>query len=182
MDKRSWPAGWRMAAEGHAELTLQPWAGVAYLDEADAVRLCHLPWYAHRKGGSVYVRAHINAGGKDRIVLMHRLIMEASAHQLVDHANRNGLDNRRLNLRFATRSQNAANARGSGMYSQYRGVTFDKRRQKWVTFIKSGKKQITVGSFACEEVAAAAYDIYARAIYGEFASSNLGVWMGTIEG
>ena len=49
--------------------------------------------------------------GKWRILPMHRAIIGAVKGEKVDHRDGNGLNNRRRNLRIATSSQNAANAR-----------------------------------------------------------------------
>lgn len=67
----------------------------------------------------------------------------------IDHANRIKDDNRFVNLREATKSQNQIN---SGMYrnnkSGYRGVCFNKASNKWAAEIKRNKKMHRVGLFA----------------------------------
>jgi hypothetical protein len=63
---------------------------------------------------------------------MHRQIMGFPRAE-VDHRNRNRVDNRRQNLRVATRQQNGENCSAHGdARSAYRGVSWDKRRRKWV--------------------------------------------------
>ena len=49
--------------------------------------------------------------GKRQSIRMHREIIGASEGVEVDHRDGNKLDNRRKNLRVATKSQNQANAR-----------------------------------------------------------------------
>ena len=56
--------------------------------------------------------------------LLHRILMDAKKEQLVDHKNCNRLDNRKENLRFATKSQNGQNRK-------VKGITYDKSRKKW---------------------------------------------------
>jgi len=106
---------------------------------------------------------------------MHREIMQAPAGLLVDHRNRNTLDNRRENLRLATRSQNSCNSRidKSKATSQFRGVQYWKRRGRWVAKIKHKGKETWLGSFDNEIDAARAYDDAAKKYHGEFARLNL---------
>ncbi|MGA2915115.1 MAG: HNH endonuclease [Sedimentisphaerales bacterium] len=49
--------------------------------------------------------------GRRKFVKMHREIMNAPKGVIVDHKNGNGLDNRKVNLRFATIFQNNCNRR-----------------------------------------------------------------------
>ena len=90
---------------------------------------------------------------------------------IVDHINQDPLDNRRQNLRLATRSQNAANL---GPYanntSGYKGVDFN--RGKWRARITQDGVRYFLGTFDTAEDAARAYDQKALELFGEFASLN----------
>jgi hypothetical protein len=92
----------------------------------------------------------------------------------VDHVNHNGLDNRRQNLRAATRLQNSANKRKrkDGLTSHYRGVNWDKSKDTFVAQICANGKKVKLGSFASEEAAAIMYNIFAKRYVGEFANLN----------
>jgi hypothetical protein len=57
--------------------------------------------------GNGYLRGGDPRTGKN--VYLHRLIAGAKPGQIVDHINRDTYDNRRCNLRFVTRSENALN-------------------------------------------------------------------------
>jgi hypothetical protein len=107
---------------------------------------------------------------------MHRLVVGAGAEMTVDHVNGDGLDNRRLNLRLATRSQNSANAgpnrRQAGKSSRYKGVSWNKSRSRWVAFINHHGKGHHVGQSLDEDEAARMYDVAAEAVWGEFARLN----------
>lgn len=84
----------------------------------------------------------------------------------IDHINRNRSDNRIVNLREATRSQNLANSKAkSGM----KGASFDRRRGKWRARITVAYKEIWLGSFDTETQANAAYAEAAQKYFGEFA-------------
>jgi hypothetical protein len=92
---------------------------------------------------------------------------------LVDHANGNGLDNRRSNLRLATGTQNNANRRlASNSTSGFKGVNLYKRTGRWRAHIAIHRQQKHLGYFRTAEEAARAYDIAALALFGEFALIN----------
>ena len=108
-----------------------------------------------------------------KTVLMHREIMKLNSSQFVDHKNRNGLDNRRENLRMATRQQNQCNQkiRNDNM-SGFKGVSWYKSRNKWLSEIHSNNKKIFIGYFDKLKDAATAYNKKAILLHGEFASLN----------
>ena len=108
---------------------------------------------------------------------MHRMITNAPKGMDVDHINRNGLDNRKCNLRICTRSQNKGNIEKprrpkTVATSKYKGVNYkshpDFRHKPWRAFIKA----IHIGCFKTEAEAAKAYNEKALEHYGEFALLN----------
>ena len=106
--------------------------------------------------------------------MMHRQIMNAPKGIVVDHINRNGLDNRKANLRFATVSQNNWNSRkgfncGS---SKYKGVSWSKDKKKWAVWLSVNKKNKQFGYFDDEKEAARVYNEVAKKHRGEFAVLN----------
>ena len=93
---------------------------------------------------------------------------------LVDHINGNGLDNTRANLRPATRAQNSANAAlRRDSTSGFKGVHRNgPRGLPWrAQIVKAGKKH-HLGLFESAEIAARAYDVAARELFGEYARLN----------
>ena len=104
---------------------------------------------------------------RQKSLSMHRFITGWFG---VDHANRNGLDNRRENLRKADRSHNMRNRPGWSRYG-YKGVA-PSGKTTWAARIKlpSGLKHL--GTFPSIEDAARAYDDAAREMFGEFAHLN----------
>ena len=90
----------------------------------------------------------------------------------VDHINRNGLDNRRKNIRLATPSQNRINSEKKIGRSGFRGVRWDKARKKWRADIQFEGKKISLGRSKLPEECAKLYDNKAKQLYGEYAYQN----------
>lgn len=84
----------------------------------------------------------------------------------IDHINGNTSDNRISNLRVATQSQNNANRVGK---NNKKGATFDRRREKWIAYIKKDGKTRYLGGFDTEEEAHIAYCDAAKHLFGDFA-------------
>ncbi|SRR6266403_2214531 len=92
----------------------------------------------------------------------------------IDHRNRFGWDNRECNLRHAIQSENTRNkTKRKNCSSIYKGVWFDKYRNKWYAYINISNKRTFIGRFNLEVDAAKAYNIKALELHGEFASLNL---------
>jgi hypothetical protein len=145
----------------------------ATVDDSDAERVSCFRWYAVAEHGKRYA---IGRDANGRNVRMHRLILGAPTGVWVDHVNGNGLDNRRENLRAATRAENGRN-RGAqrNSASGFKGVskrTDKPRRKPWRAQIQAGGKIRHLGYFATEQEAAAAYDNAAREMHGVFAKTN----------
>ena len=93
---------------------------------------------------------------------------------VVDHINRNSLDNRRANLRLATHDENARNRVkiNKKCSSIYKGVCWNKHHKKWQGQIQVQRKSMHLGYFDDELDAARAYDAAAEKYHGEFACLN----------
>lgn len=105
-----------------------------------------------------------------RLGLMHRYLLNAPKHLEVDHKNRDRSDNRRCNLRLATRPQNQWN-RGN-IEGKYRGVTYRKLHNTWRSRITYLGKDLHIGDYQTAAEAARAYNAKAKELYGEFANLN----------
>jgi len=140
---------------------------VAIIDDVDGPAVAGLTWSAHRTTSLLwYARAWTPPSGR---IMMHTLL---TGWPITDHMNGNGLDNRRTNLRRASRSQNMANRRKlSGSSSAYKGVSLQSDG-KWKAQIGHARRRIYLGLFCTADGAARAYDEAARQLFGEFAALN----------
>lgn len=145
----------------------------AVIDVEDAPLVKNYNW-------SVVVRPHViyakrtslrSMTGKRLTVFLHREIMNAPDHLEVDHINKNGLDNRRSNLRLATRQQNACNQKAhADNRSGIKGVT--QSRGRWAAYIQVKGVAKNLGRFPTKEMAHIAYKEASGRLHGEFGSAS----------
>lgn len=141
----------------------------AVIDAEDVALLSKHQWQAHKNGNTHYARRTEGRGAHKKTIIMHRVILKPKAGMQVDHINGNGLDNRKANLRPATRSQNMHNRRiNKNNTSGYKGVSFDKASGGWMVVIRAHGVQTTVGRYACPKEAHAAYCEASNRLHGEF--------------
>lgn len=155
---------------------------IALVDDSDYEELMKFKWYAttNYKTKITYaargIRTHLPEGKVTTVlVFMHNQIMGKNEGLRVDHISRDALDNRRMNLRWATKSQNAINTNRKvgktgfyGVYERrYRGETHGYQ----VTMLHEGRK-LNVGYFSDKIDAAKAHDAFAIKHRGEFARLN----------
>ncbi len=146
---------------------------VALVDDEDFERIAAMgKWWAHvrtLKDGSTIAYGRRNTSRKlgKRAIFMH---VEVAGYTRPDHVDGNGLNNRRGNLRPATRAQNNSNVRKRtvGCTSRYKGVCWNAASGKWKARI-CGKN---LGHFTEEFDAAQAYNLAAAMEFGEFAVFN----------
>ena len=146
---------------------------VTLFSAEDASLVAAQSWQAFKSPvGILYAKGKPIVRDGETYRFLHRYLTGAVAGEAVDHANHDGLDNRRPNLRVCEQSQNLANARRRKDGGLYRGVSFRKDTRKYVAQISFRKKHINLGCFATPEEAARAYDEAAIKFYGEFAKPN----------
>lgn len=145
---------------------------VALVDDEDFEWLNSFRWYAKVETGG-YVRAEKKT--KEKHAKMHRFIMGVTDPKvIVDHRDRNPLNNQRRNLRICSDSQSVCNVRSArSSTSKFLGVSWCSERKKWVAQITKNYKQIPIGRFVDEKEAALAYNAKAAELHGEFANLNV---------
>lgn len=160
-----------IALYGHPDI-------VTLVDDVDS-DLAARSWCLHaaRRGNTPYAFGGNRRNGERGY--LHKIVMERvlgrplSHGETVDHCNRQSLDNRRGNLRLATRTQQSANSgpRGGGS-SQYKGVTWCNVKKLWRAEVWEKHKRVYSKYFSDEDAAALARNVAAREHYGEFAYQN----------
>lgn len=148
----------------------------AIVDPEDYPRLAKHKWFLAKSPTSSYAARwqRLKAENARKKIWMHRQLIHIPKHMVCDHINRNGLDNRKANLRAATVSQNLCNRpkTTTKTRSKYKGLEWDRIQKKWKVRIQLNNRKIYLGSFASEIDAALSYDKKATELFREFACPN----------
>lgn len=124
------------------------------------------------KHDTFYVNAALKKKNKWTTIQMQRLIM-GFPNSKIDHKNRNGIDNRKSNLRLATNYQNGSNrVKSYSNTSGYKGVFLFKPTGRYMVQIVVKKKRIYLGYYSNASAAAKVYNQAAIKYHGEFARLN----------
>ena len=147
------------------------------VDEDVYYQLGNRSWSARWSASSHTFYAHRSSSifddGYTSEIQMHREIlgMNASDKRDVDHKNGVGVDNRRRNLRPATRSENSKNSRDyRNNTSGRKGVHLRKDTGKYMVYIRAGGRLKSLGSYETFDQACAIRDAAEKEYYGEFSS------------
>lgn len=134
------------------------------IDDIYFAKVSKYKWHYDNRYAATYI-----SGKKVRL---HRFIMNNPVGLQIDHKNMDCLDNRKSNLRIATKSQNMMN-RGKQINSnKYKGVHQRKSTNKWQAYIKINGKKIHLGYYATAKEAGERYNNAAKEYFGEFARLN----------
>ena len=149
----------------------------AFVDDEDFERLNQYKWYTKREGNTWYATRgskKLDDKGKQKLIRMHREILNAPKGIPVDHINGNGLDNRKKNIRVATKTQNAQNQKHPRRDNKLgiKGVCWDGKLKKFKAGIKFNGKSIHLGYFSVLGDADSAYRIAEEKYFGKFARNK----------
>ena len=129
-----------------------------------------------RKGsiaGSVKSHGYLCVGINYKSYRAHRLVFlmhKGYLPKTIDHINGDRLDNRIENLRAATVGQNQHNRKtNANNTSGYKGVSWNKGCNKWLSQIKLEGKRIHLGYFDNVEEAAEVMRKAREELHGDFA-------------
>lgn len=143
----------------------------AIVDDEDYDNLINIKFYY----GNKYAVCNKKVNGTWKNVPMHHIILgKPRKGYVIDHINRNPLDNRKCNLRICTQSNNSMNRiKLKKSSSKYKGVSFCKRNNKYKSHIKINGVLKYLGTFQNEELAALKYNESAIELFGEYAMLNI---------
>jgi hypothetical protein len=145
----------------------------AVVDPDDFETLSKCKWHVTKNGNTFYAKRNAPTRKNTTPIYMHRCIIKVPPGYVVDHINHNGLDNRKANLRPATRAQNNRHSKKRrNTRSKYKGVSFYSREKCFVAKITTDGNTVTLGYFKDEVEAAKAYDRAAIKYHKEFAYLN----------
>lgn len=144
---------------------------ITIVDDEDFDFLSQWKWFYTCHGYAV--RQNKIPGKGQRLLFMHRVILNTPNGMESDHINGDKLDNRRCNLRICTKSENMHNTgiRKTNT-SGFKGVSF--AYGKWKAQIRIDGKKIYLGLFKTPEMASAVHDRISRNIYGVFRQEHGG--------
>jgi HNH endonuclease len=151
----------------------------AIVDDEDYERIDQWKWHASRgdrRCDAVRKLAHDNRIHTRR---MHHEVLKLPLAEgqkwVVDHINRNPLDNRKANLRVCTAQQNTFNSGPSnkkGKTSYYKGVSFYRCHKLWTARVHFKGRTYYLGYFKTEYEAMVAYNLAVVKKVGEYAYVN----------
>jgi len=152
----------------------------ALVDNEDYEKVNQYKWFAMKTKYDGFTArrndSRKNNNGRQVPIFMQHFIMDfkPSKKKVMDHINRDTLDNRKQNLRICTYSQNNMNRKSSkNKINKFKGVFKNKGRgKKWTAAIRKNKKLFALGYFNSEIEGAKAYNKAAFRLFGKFALLN----------
>lgn len=144
----------------------------AIIDDTDFCLVSAYKFHALKIANTWYAATNIDGV---RVYLHHLIVGTPRPGFVVDHRNRNGLDNRRKNLRHVTHAVNVRNqpARSDSKVG-FKGVSYNPYNDKYRAYIHVGGVRKNLGSYPTAIQAAKAYDVASLLHYGLDGYQNLG--------
>ena len=130
----------------HIELTQGKFA---LIDVEDIYKVSGYVWHYMHPGYAVYKEK-----GTRKTVLMHRVITNADDAAVIDHIDRNPLNNKKSNLRETSQLENIRNSK---LCDNAKGVWFLERTGRWRAKLNYSMESVHLGYFDSEQEALEAY-------------------------
>lgn len=130
-------------------------------------------WYLGKDGYPVTHGTDDKSIVYGRCLKMHKLLIsDIPKGYVIDHINRNKLDNRITNLRVCTAKENSYNTtKRAQSLNKYKGIKQQKNNLWSATITKNGKNY-KIDDIQTDKEAAIIYDAMAEELFGEFAGKN----------
>ena len=140
------------------------------IDNDDLEKCSKLTWQYAKNKDSKYIQTRI----KGKMIKLHRYIMNMNNSNLVvDHINRNPLDNRKSNLRICSYKENSFNKSiRVDNTSGIPGVSFHKTNKKWRAKIKYNNLTIHLGYFEDINEALINRRVAEEILFGEYSPNE----------
>lgn len=139
---------------------------ITLVSDEDFAYLVYWPWHSHGYGYPM------RREGKTHITMHSVIAKRMGIVGMVDHKDRNPLNNQRDNLRLITHATNKLNSElVVKSKTGYRGV-YEIRPGRFRASITVGDKTQYIGTFSCPKQAAVAYNNEAKKHFGDFAVLN----------
>ena len=146
---------------------------VATVDDEDVESLLAFRWTAMRSDrANGHARWYAVTNTSGRLVYLHRLLLGEPKGITVDHINADTLDNRRQNLRLASRLEQSRNCTSKGGRSRFKGVSLHESGMWRAEIRRKGQKRIVKYAHG-EDTAALIYNALATEHFGAFAKLNV---------
>lgn len=147
----------------------------ALVDDEDYDRLVAMGKWVLNNGYAAIIKSFKNEHGKrtSKAIYMHRVVAKDINAPMIDHIDQCRVNNQKHNLRGCDFHKNGANSKKqSNNTSGYKGVHWDKRKNKWRAMIGFEMKLKHIGHYEDIKEAASAYNQAALNLFGEFAKLN----------
>ncbi len=132
------------------------------LDDEDLTRVLALEQEWNRAwcvSSKKRVLMFLGGGSHSFTVYLARFILNYSGPLLVDHIDRNTLNNQKYNLRVVTRSVNNYNTcRGLAMLPKLNGINWHSAAKKWQVIVRRNGESTYLGLYRTTKEAVAARD------------------------
>lgn len=135
-------------------------------------RISRGPQHAGVRAGTKTAKGYIRVRVDGVFYMEHRLVFFMHHNRwpvMTDHINGIRDDNRIENLRECTPMENSHNAKGKGVRSLPKGISFHRKRKRYCAYIDTAGKRFNVGEFKELSEAVAALKVVREKLHGKFA-------------